>query len=122
TICDRDESGRVGEIVIKPYVRIGVGARVVGPCRIGRGATLLAGSVVRGDVAPGAVVEPEARKAAPPLRFRTQPPPPREPASTALHGASRVAVRPAPRPVTRLLHAVVAADFTANELAEHLAD
>src|SRR5579859_2244314 len=56
-ICDRDEHGRTGEVVIERGARIGAGAKVIGPCRIGREARVLAGSVVRTDVADGAVAK-----------------------------------------------------------------
>lgn len=44
------------DIHIEDGVWIASGAVVVGPCRIGRHAVVAAGSVVRGDVAPYAVV------------------------------------------------------------------
>jgi FkbH-like protein len=117
-VCDRDEDGHSGEIIIERDVRIGAGAHVVGACRIGRGAVVLAGSVVRGDVAPGTVVRPEGGS---PASDRT-------PAETngVSHGtkpAVAEALQP-PRPdaqARRTASAVLLADFTINELGEHLA-
>lgn len=43
-------------IVVEDYAWIGTNATVVGPCRIGRGAVVGAGAVVRKDVADGAIV------------------------------------------------------------------
>jgi serine O-acetyltransferase len=42
--------------VIEDFVQIGVGAKVLGPIRIGRGASIGANAVVLDDVPPGAVV------------------------------------------------------------------
>lgn len=42
--------------VIEDHVLIGVGAKVLGPVRVGRGATIGANAVVLHDVPPGAVV------------------------------------------------------------------
>jgi FkbH-like protein len=50
-ISDRDEDGRVGEVVVEAGVVLGPGARIVGPCRIARDVRIPAGTTVRGDVA-----------------------------------------------------------------------
>jgi serine O-acetyltransferase len=42
--------------VIEDFVQIGVGAKVLGPIRVGRGASIGANAVVLDDVPPGAVV------------------------------------------------------------------
>jgi serine O-acetyltransferase len=42
--------------VIEDFVHIGVGAKVLGPVRVGRGAVIGANAVVLQDVPPGAVV------------------------------------------------------------------
>ena len=42
--------------VIEDLVEIGVGAKVLGPIRVGRGAVIGANAVVLHDVPPGAVV------------------------------------------------------------------
>jgi serine O-acetyltransferase len=42
--------------VIEDFVQIGVGAKVLGPVRVGRGASIGANAVVLEDVPPGAVV------------------------------------------------------------------
>ena len=42
--------------VIEDFVQIGVGAKVLGPVRVGRGACIGANAVVLHDVPPGAVV------------------------------------------------------------------
>jgi len=42
--------------VVEDFVQIGVGAKVLGPVRIGRGAIIGANAVVLHDVPPGAVV------------------------------------------------------------------
>jgi len=42
--------------VIEDFVQIGVGAKVLGPIRVGRGAIIGANAVVLHDVPPGAVV------------------------------------------------------------------
>ncbi|SDO43691.1 serine O-acetyltransferase [Klenkia soli] len=47
-----------GQPVIGDRVRLGAGAVVVGPVRVGDGAVVGAGAVVRTDVAAGAVVVP----------------------------------------------------------------
>jgi FkbH-like protein len=120
TICDRDEKGRSGDLVIEANVRVGAGVRIIGPCRIGAGATLLAGSVVRADVPAGAIVEPEARfrSLAPPNVGPAPAPIEREP-DFRTNGVSTHHAAPVLEP-TRVLRAVLAADFTVNELAEHL--
>lgn len=119
TICDRDEKGRTGELVIGENVRVGAGVRVIGPCRIGAGATLLAGSVVRADVAPGATVEPQARGPVSLPKLHIVPSPAEGELDHATNGVSRVHEAPKAAP-TRVIRAVLAADFTVNELAEHL--
>ncbi len=113
TVCDRDEDGRVGEIVIERGARVGAGARIIGPCRIGWGATVLAGSVVRADVARDAVVRPRGTH--------------ETPKAVAPGGSDSAHVNGSAKPVVssaaqvRRLRAVLVADFTINELAEHLA-
>jgi serine O-acetyltransferase len=42
--------------VIEDFVQIGVGAKILGPVRVGRGAIIGANAVVLQDVPPGAVV------------------------------------------------------------------
>lgn len=49
-------SGHVEVPVIEDDVEIGVGAKVLGPIRIGKGAVIGANAVVIHDVAPGSVV------------------------------------------------------------------
>ena len=105
-ICDRDEEGHTGRILIGQGVRLEAGARVIGPSQIGSGAVVLAGSVVRGTVPAGAVVRPqpeERRDAAP-----------KAPRPTA------VANVPGPTVPVRRARAVLIADFTIDELAQHL--
>jgi FkbH-like protein len=114
-LCDRDEEGRTGAIVIGKNARIGANVRILGPCCIDEGASLPAGTVVRGDMSPGsgASRKPKMREGATdsrpesvgrgvPDRADTQPP----------GGAS-------PLPVRRV-RAVLMADFTIDELAQRL--
>jgi FkbH-like protein len=114
-VCDRDENGRSGGIVVEEGARIGAGASVIGPARIGRGATVLAGAVVRGDVTPGSVVgsndvTPAAETPAPPASG---------PHPVGTNGVGHAPSRAAA--TVRRVSAVLAADFTVDELAEHLA-
>jgi FkbH-like protein len=112
-ICDCDEEGHRGEVVIGPNVRVGAGARIVGPCRLDPGAVVLAGSVVRGIAGAAAVVGPERSG---------------ESATTANGKANGVATQVVANPkvekspvAARSVRAVLIADFTIDELAEHLA-
>jgi FkbH-like protein len=109
-ICDRDEQGRAGEILIESGARIGANARVIGPCRVGRGAIVLAGALVGGEVRDP-IVDLHASNG---LRVVDS------------HGAGAtngVAPHAASKWMgpTRAMRAVVVADFTVDELAEHLA-
>jgi FkbH-like protein len=111
-ICDRDGDTRSGPLVIGKKARIGVGVRILGPCRIGDGAVVVAGSTVRAHVPNGEVVTPaesaDGAKAtgdddpaeAPPATQRSPP--------------------PIMRPVRRV-DAVLIADSTIDELSGHLA-
>jgi FkbH-like protein len=121
-ISDRDENGIVGEVEIEAGVRIGAGARVIGPCRIGRNATVLASGVARADVPSGAVVAAQSHDAGvngvsgAPMSVtlrRTSP--------SSGNGLSRTKV-PASSLLTRRVHAVLMADSTIDELAHHLAE
>jgi FkbH-like protein len=114
-ICDRGEDGRTGERVIEQDVRIGAGARVLGPGHVGRGAVVLAGAVVTGDVAPGAVVHP--------LHTATpeHTPPETNGVSHDAKPALSTSVSALAVPARRTARALLLADFTINELAEHLA-
>jgi FkbH-like protein len=112
TVCDRDEEGRVGEIVIETGARIGAGARVIGPCHIGRDAMVPAGTVVRGHVADGAVAAPEP----PESRINGVSSVERPSGSEKANGVEKRA----PGVAVRRTRAVLAADFTVDELADHL--
>ena len=105
-ICDRDEDGRSGDIVIGPNARLEAGARVIGPALVGAGAVVLAGAVVRSDVPAGGVVQRVAERA------RVNPP-------EGSNGTAEKRVAPSPVPA-RQVRAVLLADFTIDELAEHL--
>ncbi len=100
-ICDRDEDGRSGRVLIGKDARLEAGARVMGPSEIGAGAVILAGGIVRGVVPAGAVVSPERNVFAEKV--------------VAEKGEVRVPATPA-----RQVSAVLVADFTIDELAEHL--
>lgn len=51
------EQGQVGgPVVMDEDVFLGAGAKVLGPCTIGKGAVIAAGSIVTGDVEPLAIV------------------------------------------------------------------
>jgi FkbH-like protein len=115
TVCDRDENGRVGEIVIETRARIGAGARVIGPCHIGPDAIVLAGTVVRGHVAEGAVVGPEYAES----RVNGASPRVRASHPDTVNGVEAQAPIAA-TPAVRRAVAVLAADFTVDELADHL--
>jgi FkbH-like protein len=106
-LCDQDESGRSGAIVIEERVRIGAGARIIGPCRIGRDAVVLAGSVVRGDAPAGAVVGSDWPKPAD--------------GSNGAPGPVSVIRERVANAATRMVRAVLAADFTIDELSGYLA-
>jgi FkbH-like protein len=103
-VSDRDEGQVAGEIVVEPGVRVGAGARVIGPCRIGRGAVVPPGATVRSDVPAGAIAGGQ------PGDHRVN--------GTSVNGTSTPA-RAREVPVTRV-NAVLAADSTIAELAEHL--
>ncbi|HEV3192167.1 MAG TPA: HAD-IIIC family phosphatase [Polyangiaceae bacterium] len=112
-ISDRDENGVVGPIVIEDGVRLGVGVRVMGPCRIGRDATVLAGSVIRTDVPARSVVgesQPSGRSDALPAK-------PKPAQGRELNGAAKSVSEKAP---VRRVRAVLAADSTINSLADYL--
>jgi FkbH-like protein len=96
-ICDSDEEGRSGRVVIGRSARLEAGARVVGPSQLGPGAIVHAGAVVRGAVPAGAVVRAKHDNGPP---ARTDP--------------------TAPAVAKREARAVLVADFTVDELAEHL--
>lgn len=116
-ISDRSETGDTGPIEIEPRVRIGAGARVIGPCRIGRDASVLAGSVVRADVPSGAVV---AAQPQPQDGYPDGAPTSRSggaPAST--NGLAKARERASAFPVRRV-RAILTADSTIDELAQHL--
>jgi FkbH-like protein len=122
-ICDRDENGRAGEIAIGARARIGAGARILGPCRIGAGAVVLARSVVRGDVPAGGVVRPEAPEAPPVAIPRKQ----NGVSNGAGHAhadsprAASAGAGTTPGVAPRRVRATLVADFTIDELAAHLA-
>jgi len=121
-VCDRDDQGRSGELVVEPGARIGAAVQVLGPVRVGRGAVVLAGAVVRADVPAGATVEPQARQAA--ARGHE--------ANGVSHGdavhesgipsGEHATNGVAARVAARKVRAVLLADFTVNELAEHLGE
>ncbi len=92
TICDRGADGVSSAITIEAGVRIGAGARIVAGCVVPRGAV----------VPPGSTVPSEQRAPAKHAPFAAQ------------------TVRGAPT-MTRV-RAVLAADFTIDELAHKLAD
>jgi acetyltransferase-like isoleucine patch superfamily enzyme len=113
-VCDRDEQGRVGEVVIEARARIGAGAHVIGPCHIGRDAIILAGTVVRGHVPEGAVVAPEYVESLDNGVSSLI----RPSDSKGVDGVDKRVPGAAAPPVRRAL-AVLAADFTVDELADH---
>lgn len=119
TVCDRDESGHVGEVVVEANARIGAGARLIGPCRIGRSAVVHAGSVARGQVADGAVV----RSAEPKELNGTSENHASNARRSELNGTdgAKEANFAAVSLPTRNVSAVLVADFTINELAGLLA-
>lgn len=105
TICDRDERGATGEIVIESGVRIGANARITSACRVTRGTI----------IAPG----------------RRFPDAPNAPHAQHVHNAGSVRTAESEtnpetarsaRQARVHVHAVVAADFTIDELAERLAE
>jgi acetyltransferase-like isoleucine patch superfamily enzyme len=49
-------NGRTGVIVVEDDVWIGIGATILAPVRVGRGAVIAAGSVVSHDVIPYSIV------------------------------------------------------------------
>jgi FkbH-like protein len=108
-ISDRDENGVTGPVVIEGDVRIGTGARILGPCRIGRGARVLAASVIRADVPAGSTGDTSNANGAVTV-------PSAEIKVTSTHATNGVA-KAAP---VRRVSAMLAADSTINELAEHL--
>jgi FkbH-like protein len=107
-ICDRDERGNAGEIVIEAGARIGANSRVIGACRVGRGANVLAGGVVRGDVGTSAVIDSRTSSEA-----RPQATPAMTNGTARPHATSALPAR--------RVHVVLAADSTLDELGEHLA-
>jgi FkbH-like protein len=133
-ISDRDEHGGVGDVVIEAGARIEARARVVGPCRIGRGARVLPGVTVYGDVPAGAVVgecaaaadhvgsanganghaKKGAAVSAAVTSAATAPASPAFP-TNGLHAEPKPAAV-----VTRRVSAVLAGDSTLGELVEHL--
>jgi FkbH-like protein len=117
-ICDRDENGSSGPIVIERGARIGAGASIIGPSRVGRDATVFAGAVVRGDVAPAASVPyPGATRREIPVAPQKGSHPVGSNGSNGVSHGAATAVDAAVRSVSALL----LADFTIDELAEHLA-
>jgi FkbH-like protein len=108
-ICDRDEHGRTGEILIEAGARIGANARLIGGCHVGRGARVLAGTLVRGDARARDIVEPLA-----PTGPRVESKPAAGTNGVTQQDASKR------RLPTREMSVLIAADFTVDELAEHL--
>jgi FkbH-like protein len=115
-VCDRDENGRSGNIVIEEGARIGAGASIIGPSRIGRRAVLLAGAIVRGDVAHDAMIAPPGATPSPPAPA----PAPSGPHPVGSNGVNHAAASAAPDTTLRTVSAVLVADFTIDELAEPL--
>ncbi len=121
-ISDRDERGTVGEVVIEAGAHIGTGARVLGPCRVGRAAHVMAGATVRVDVAPGSVVG--AAMLGEPAEDLPQSVPDTMPAAVAPHangvGPGRKPDAPLHSLPVRRVRALLAADSTIDELATQL--
>jgi FkbH-like protein len=121
-VSDRDENGAVAEIAIEAGARIGTGARVVGPCRVGRGARILPGVTVRGDVPDGAVVgelAPISGPVAPANGANGYAKSVAAPSEAHTNGVHVEATRTAPS-TARRVRAILAGDTTLGELAEHL--
>jgi FkbH-like protein len=124
-ISDRDEQGVLGDVIIESGARIGAGARIIGPCRIGRAAQVLAGAVVRSDVPASASVGTGALNghgSASNGHAKTVVDSPRavEVAVPRANGAPAT-TKVTPKAPTRRVRAVIAADSTIGELADHLA-
>jgi FkbH-like protein len=115
-ICDRDEQGRSGPLVIEREARIGAGARVLGAVRVGRGAVVTAGCTVTSDVLPGTVLEREGRGDGGAGHERGT-----DNVSGHADPAEAKPASAASPDTGRHLRAVLLADFTVDELVEPLA-
>ncbi len=112
-ISDRNESGVAADVVVEDGARIGAGARLVGPCVVARDAVVAPGSVVRGGAPESEVRTTGATEgAANGISVRHEPP--HDP------GTNGATTKKAASGGIRRVRTLLAADWTVNELAEHL--